>query len=202
MAYNQFSIDAVRKNFGIEVIGEQTLFEKITPVSPSELLKKFLERCLPLGSAIGTEKAWSEFIIAPILAELVEIAQHHISLFSGVDFTVDEEKGLAGRCDFLISASRVQYSITAPILAVVEAKNENLHLGLGQCMAEMIAAQIFNTKEGNSIQSVYGSVTTGSIWRFMKLEDHKIHIDQKEYFIEPLDVLLGILWAMVSEQNA
>jgi len=202
VAYNKFTIDSVRKLFGIKLIGDEFLFNDIHPVSPSDVLSKYLERYLPLGSAIGTEKARSEFIIAPILAELTEITEHRISLFSGIEFNVDEEKGLNGRCDFIISASDIQYSLTSPILTVVEAKNDNINSGFGQCMAEMIAARIFNESEGNKRNAVYGLVTTGSIWRFLKLEDDKIYIDKKEYFIESLDRILGILSQIVSETKA
>ena len=202
VAYNKFTIDSVRKLFGIKLIGDEFLFKDIHPVSPSDVLSKYLERYLPLGSAIGTEKARSEFIIAPILAELTEITEHRISLFSGIEFNVDEEKGLNGRCDFIISASDIQYSLTSPILTVVEAKNDNINSGFGQCMAEMIAARIFNESEGNKRNAVYGLVTTGSIWRFLKLEDDKIYIDKKEYFIESLDRILGILSQIVSETKA
>ena len=162
MAYNRFTIDAVRKAFGIRIVGDTSLFNGVDPVEPSDILVKFLERYLPLGSAIGTEKARSEFIIAPILAELTELTHHAVSLFSGVEFNVDEEQGLTGRCDFLLSASSVQYTIEAPVLAVVEAKNENINSGLGQCMAEMIATRIFNENEGKYLDHVYGAVTTGS----------------------------------------
>ena len=89
MAYNRFTIDAVRKAFGIRIVGDTSLFNGVDPVEPSDILVKFLERYLPLGSAIGTEKARSEFIIAPILAELTELTHHAVSLFSGVEFNVD-----------------------------------------------------------------------------------------------------------------
>lgn len=186
---------------GIEIRGHIFLFEPIKPVEPSEVLKKFLARYLSLGSAIGTEKARSEFIIAPILAELTELTNHSVSLFSGVEFNIDEEKGLNGRCDFIVSASSVQYSLEAPILIVVEAKNDNLNSGLGQCMAEMVAAQIFNHQEGLKRNYVYGSVTTGSVWRFLKLQDNHIYIDNQEYFIDKLENILGILISIVSEET-
>ncbi len=199
MAYNRFTIDSVRKEFGIKIIGDEAIFKDIHPVPPSDVLSGFLERYLPLGSAIGTEKARSEFIIAPVLAELTEIKKHGVSLFSGIEFNVDEEKGLNGRCDFIISSSNIQYTLTAPVMTVVEAKNDNINAGLGQCMAEMIAARIFNESEGNKRKTVYGSVTTGSVWRFLKLEDDRIYIDKKEYFIESLERILGILSQIVSE---
>ena len=199
MAYNKFTIDSVRKTFGIEIISDQKLFPAVVPVAPSDVLRKFLELYVPLGSAIGTEKARSEFIIAPILAELTELTQHQVSLFSGIDFNVDEERGLTGRCDFMLSASSVQYSLIAPVLAVVEAKNENLNAGLGQCMAEMIASQLFNRNEGSQRQAIYGTVTTGSVWKFLKLEESRIYIDSREYFLESLELILGILLKIVKE---
>lgn len=202
MAYNRFTIDLVRKTFGISIVGDTSLFDGIDPAEPSEVLVKFLERYLPLGSAIGTEKARSEFIIAPILAELTELTHHAVSLFSGVEFNVDEAQGLTGRCDFLLSASNVQYAIEAPVLAVVEAKNENINSGLGQCMAEMVATRIFNENEGRHLNNVYGAVTTGSVWRFLKLRDDVIYIDRPEYFIDNLNTLLGILIYIVSNHDA
>lgn len=202
MAYNGFTINAIRKEFGIKIIGDILLFKDVQPVQPSEILAGFLDRYLPLASAIGTEKARSEFIVAPILAELTEISNHQISLFSGVEFNVDEDKGLKGRCDFIISASNVQYVLTAPVLTIVEAKNDNINSGFGQCMAEMIAARIFNESEGNIRKNVYGSVTTGSVWRFLKLREDSIYIDKKEYFIESLEQILGILFSIASEEES
>ena len=34
--------------------------------------------------------------------------------------------------------------LTAPLIAIVEAKNDNIHNGLGQCIAAMFAAWEFN----------------------------------------------------------
>lgn len=201
MAYNKFTIDLVKKNFGIKILGNAILFEPVKPIKPSDILEKYLERYLPLASAIGTEKARSEFIIAPILAEMTELTNHSISLFSGVEFNIDEEKGLNGRCDFIMSGSSVQYHLECPILIVVEAKNDNINSWLGQCMAEMVAAQIFNQNEGLNKTSVYGSVTTGSVWRFLKLQDNQIYIDKKEYFIDQLNNILGILVSMIPGEN-
>jgi hypothetical protein len=66
-------------------------------------------------------------------------------------------------------------------------------------MAEMIAVQIFNAKEGLPPQTVYGAVTTGSVWKFLKLDETRICIDTKEYFIESLELILGILLAIVKK---
>jgi len=198
MAYNKFTINQIRKQFDIQVTEASSLFPSITPVAPNETLRDLLTRYIPLAEAIGTEKAKSEFIVAPILAELRELRHQQISLFSGLEFNVDEAQGLTGRCDYIISQSPLQFSLTAPILVMVEAKNDNINEGLGQCMAEMIAAQRFNQREGNEAKTIYGCVTTGSVWRFLKLEEKQIWIDDKQYFIESLETILGILVQITS----
>lgn len=199
MAYNKFTINQIRKQFEIQVIESPNLFVNVPPVSPSEVLLKLLTSYIPLAEAIGTEKAKSEFIVAPILAELREIAHQQISLFSGVEFNIDEARGLTGRCDYIISSSPLQFSLTSPVLMMVEAKNDNINDGLGQCMAEMIAAQQFNLQEGNEAKSVYGCVTTGSIWRFLKLDSKQIWIDDKQYFIESPEFVFGILVYIIKQ---
>jgi hypothetical protein len=105
--------------------------------------------------------------------------------------------GLNGTCDFLISKSPEQLIIEAPAVAIVEANKENLKGGLGQCMAEMVAAQRFNEANQQPNQVVYGSVTSGNLWTFLKLEKDTVTIDLTDYLVAPVDQLLGILVWMI-----
>lgn len=84
-------------------------------------------------------------------------------------------------------------SIKSPVLTIVEAKKENLNAGLGQCLAEMVAAQIFNQRSNREISTVYGVVTSGNIWKFLQLSQNQVHIDLTEYFIGNVEKILGIL---------
>ena len=136
-------------------------------------------------------------IVAPILIELRKQFNNRIGLFSGKDFTVDSLRGLNGFCDFLISKSPEQLIIEAPVIALVEAKNDNIESSLAQCMAETIAAQLFNQQKGNEIKKVYGVVTTGSLWKFMQLEDQTISLDLNEYFVGNLGKIIGILRSFI-----
>jgi hypothetical protein len=137
-------------------------------------------------------------IIAPVLIEIKNLFSEEISLFSGVDFNVEPEQGLNGVCDFIIGKSPEQLFITSPIVTIVEAKNENIKVGLGQCVAEMIAAQLFNQKEGNDIDVIYGIVTTGNMWKFLKLQNQIVYIDFSEYYIKDIQKILGILSNTIS----
>ena len=193
MPYSQFSVEQIKTTFGIAFSSKMGLFADIPEIVPSSFLQETLQFNLPLALEINSEKARSELIVAPILVEIKKLLPQRMSLFSGREFNVDAARGLSGYCDFLISRSPEQLVIESPVIALVEAKNDNIQSGLGQCMAETIAAQIFNQRQENDIQTIYGVITTGSIWKFFKLEGIAIEIDTSEYFINNVGKILGIL---------
>jgi hypothetical protein len=197
MAYNQFSLDDIKQRLGIVLREQVDLFESIAPVTPSNLLQETLRDAAPIALMVSTEKSRSEMIIAPILLEVRRRHGGNVSLFSGTEFNVDESRGLVGYCDWLLARSPEQLAIEAPVLAVVEAKNENLRQGVPQCIAEMVAAQTFNAKRGRK-SAVHGAITTGDIWRFMRLRDSQVDLDLTMYYLDNVDKVLGILVAMTA----
>lgn len=197
MPYSQFTIDVISETFGFAISERIGMFTNVPAVDYSTLLAQTLKEYIPLAVAIATEKARSEFIIAPILFELKKQLANRISLFSGKEFNVAPEQGLSGFCDFLISLSPEQLFIQAPVVTIVEAKNDNIQSGLGQCIAEMIAAKLFNERKENKIEVIYGVVTTGSIWKFLRLIEQRIEVDLDEYFIQDIGKILGILRSFV-----
>jgi hypothetical protein len=194
MAYSDFTLSKFKKNFNIKIDEQADLFANIEPLEVSNILINALEETAELALAINTEKARSEMIITPILLEIRRKTSCQISLFSGNNFDVDIEKGLNGYCDFIISRSKEQLMINAPVVIIVEAKNENIKDGLGQCAAAMLAAQLFNQQEENDIKTIYGAITTGDIWKFMKLEGSDLFIDLNNYYIQEIGKILGILY--------
>ena len=197
MADSDWTLREVIKRFQLQLDDQSELFAPLLPVEPSAWLRSILDETAALALAIHTEKARSELIVAPILVEVRRRAKQTVSLFSGVDFSVDPANGLSGVCDFIISQSPEQLFVNAPVLAIVEAKNDNIKSGLGQCIAEMIAAQIFNAREGTMIETVYGVVTTGSIWKFLRLQQTQVSIDRPEYYLDDLATILAMLFMMV-----
>ena len=200
MAYSNFSLESVRTAFELEIVESTGIFSEIESVDPSAHLTTALARNVPLAITINTEKAKSELIIADVLVELREYFEHRISLFSGIDFSIDDENGLTGVCDFLVSLSPVQSFLEAPVIILVEAKKDDLTIGLGQCVAEMLAAQRFNAEKDNDIPYIYGTTTSGTDWRFLKLEGQRLYIDMGVYPIAQCDKILGILSSMVEQQ--
>ena len=193
LSYSKFTLENAQKNFELTLEENQDLFDEIQPVKPSEILTTILREYIPLATAVNTEKARSELLISQILADVRRQLNYQISLFSGTEFNVEEELGLQGYCDFLLSFSSEQYFITAPVIAIVEAKNENIIRGLGQCVASMVGAQLFNQRSGNPVKVIYGAVTTGTNWKFLTLEEKIVRIDAGEYYIKEVDKILGII---------
>jgi hypothetical protein len=196
MPYNNFTIEEVREKFDL-IFKAKSFFPELEEIPPSGWLKETLIKTLPLTRMVGSEKARSEFIIAPILVELRELAKDEISIFSGREFNVDRELGLNGICDFLISKSSDQLTLNAPVLALVEAKKGILEDGWGQCIAEMVAAKKFNESKGRPISFIYGIVTSGSLWHFLQLQENLVLLDPNEYSLSPIEKLLALLNWMV-----
>ena len=201
MPYSSFTIKKIQKEFSVEIIENTGLFSSIESREIGNHLKETLSDNVSLAVAINTEKARSELIIAPVLIEIRKIFDKKISFFTGIELNVDKERDLTGFCDYIIGKSPEQLFLNTPVITIVEAKNENIMSGLGQCSAEMIASRIFNEQEGTTLSKIYGVVTSGNIWKFLKLEDNKIYIDLDDYSIKEVSKVLGILCSMI-EQNA
>ncbi|MBD2181770.1 hypothetical protein H6S82_20795 [Planktothrix sp. FACHB-1355] len=202
MAYSDFTLEKVQKAFGLTISDRVNLFANIPELESSNWLKETLDYNVPIALGSNTEKARSELIIAPILVELRKQLNSEIGLFSGIDFTVDPNRGLNGSCDFIISNSPQLLILRAPAIMLVEAKKENINAGLGQCVAEMVAAQIFNEREGEEVADIYGVVTTGEIWKFLKLTGELVQIDLVEYFLNNINKILGILASAVPKNSS
>ena len=197
MAYSDFTLRDVVDRFGLTLIEVPDLFGNVAEIEPGPLLCAMLPEFLPLALAINTEKARSEFVIAPVLFELRRLHAGEISLFSGVELEADVSRGLNGICDFIVSRSPRQHVLGPPLITIVEAKNDNLRSGLGQCIAAMVAAQIINQTAGAAVATVHGAVTTGTAWKFLVLQGLTITLDLVEYHIEGVEKIMGILDRMV-----
>src|SRR5262249_35373497 len=192
MAFQNFSFPQVEQDLGLTVT-DANLFPQVPEagVRP-EFLAQVLEGA-NLASAINTEKARSEFVIAPVLFELRRLHGGRFGLFSGVELNADPARGLNGVCDFVITKSPRQHILSTPLITIVEAKNDNLRTGLGQCVATMCAAQVLNEAAAAPVAAVYGVVTTGTAWKFLRLQGTQVALDLIEYHVESLGKIMGIL---------
>lgn len=197
MGYRAFTIAELKSRFGVRFEEGRPLFADVPPLPASDFLKTTLAENIPLALAISTEKARSEMIIAPILLEVRRRAGVPLSFFSGTEFDVDSDQGLNGECDFLLSRSSEQLTVEAPVVAmIVNAKNDNIKSGLPECVAQLIAAQLFNRSRDRECVPIFGAVTTGSSWQFLRLNSDVVSIDGIEFYITEVDRILGVFVTM------
>ena len=192
MAYNNFTLDSVKHQFNLNLI-DSPFCDDLPTAEPQPEFLTIIGQWLLLAQRARSEKAKSELLVSPILVEARRLVNETVQLFSGEEFNVDRDRGLNGFCDFVFSRSTAPFLIEVPVLMLVEAKRGELDAGLGQCVAEMVAAQIYNHAEGKDVLIVYGSVTSGKLWQFLKLEGNDVTIDITEYSVMPIQKILGIL---------
>ncbi|MGL5060527.1 MAG: hypothetical protein ACRC62_11160 [Microcoleus sp.] len=196
MSYKSFTFKQLKEQFGLQQsISSIFRTAEIIPVEPSDWLRKTLE--IAAHTALTTEKERSERIVSPILLESREHNNRQFSIFSGALFDVDITRGLNGECDFLLSCVPFDFEIQVPVFALIEAKRGEIEPGLSQCAAQMVAAKIFNDRANNPISTIFGCVTTGDVWRFLKLAGDNLTIDADVYYLNNLSVILGVLQAIV-----
>lgn len=195
MAFRDFSFPQVEHDLGLHLL-DTDLFSTVSPCPVRAAVAEVVQDGAQLALANSTEKAKSEFIIAPVLLELRRLAAGKIALFSGVEWDVDSARGLNGYCDFLLTRGGSEHVLRAPFVAVVEAKNDLIRTGLGPCIAAMVAARISNERSGERVGPVFGVVSTGAAWKFLRLDGDELRLDRAEYFIDNLPKVMGILKAI------
>lgn len=197
MAYTDFDLPEVVQQFKLKLT-QTSLMEAIPPHAPTPWLSDTLQ----LGRLVAytSEKSRSEFIVAPILLTCRELQGPECALHSGIRLDVDAEKGLRGECDFILAHAPQLPILQAPLLVVVEAKKQDIEEGLGQCAAQMVAAHKFNEQQGKPRPRVFGCVTSGETWQFLRLEGDTLVIDAVRYYLGDIEKILGILLAIVSER--
>lgn len=191
MSYSEFTLETLRHAFGLNV-RDQILFEQVGTIEPSPWLQEALGKGMDL--AFISEKARSEFIVAPVLMACRDLVGHQFRVYSGASLNADPDRGLKGECDFILARSESAFVFQAPLMVILEAKKQDIEEGLGQCAAQMLGATIYNKKEGKPVPFVYGCVTTGEFWQFVKLAGEDFIIHPQRYSIKEL---ASILWLLV-----
>ncbi len=200
MEYSDFSLEMAVGRLDLTLSDRLDLFSCVNALEISSFLQTALERWAPRAWEVNTEKARSELIISPILMEATYLTSGRLGVFSGVSLDVDRERGLFGRCDFLVARKAGPFLLGSPLLAVVEAKNEDIPGNLGQCVAEMVAARVLNERKGNPTPVVHGAVTTGSEWLFLRLDGDVVTFDSRDRTLDDVGKILAYLAAIGADE--
>jgi hypothetical protein len=194
MAYGDFTLDEIESRFGIKN-RVAAIFVQPESVSPTPSLIEALQNAAELP--VRSEKARSESIVYPILVEMRKRNHKFFTIYSGDNLDVDKEQGLVGQCDFILAKDIRSFNLNYPIIQIVEAKRNDIEVGVPQCAAQLIGARQFNQKKKIEIERTYGCVTTGQEWLFMYLENDEIIVDEKMYFLVEIEELLGVFQQML-----
>ena len=197
MAYSDFTLETAIAKLGIAT-QLAVLFPDLNPVPIPDWLREILAKRTPL--ALISEKSRSEFIVAPVLLASRELSHERLAIYSGQRLDIDPEKGLVGECDFILTLSPPILPLRSPIVTLVEAKKNDVEAGLGQCMAQMVAAQLFNQSGGQSSRPVFGCVTTGEIWQFLQLATSVVSLDERRYYLDDVGSILAVFQRIVAQE--
>jgi hypothetical protein len=196
MAYNDFTLERVEKTLGVTA-EPLDLFPGLTPIPVPSWLQEALTRGMELS--LLSEKARSEFIVGPILLASRALSHDAVSIYSGQRLDVKPEQGLTGECDFILAAPPPVPLLRSPLVTIVEAKKHDIEAGLGQCVAQMVGARYFNEQAGKSVPRLFGCVTTGEAWQFLRLEGTAAGIDRRRYYIDNVGLVLAVWQAVISQ---
>ena len=199
MAYAKFtSLIKFCKQFNLTQNTNLHLFEAVKHFD-FEVSNRLLEDLEEANQyPMYSEKAKSELIITPILKELKR-KNAGISIFSGFTLNIESLPDLNGVPDFVLSAKANLVEIEAPIFCLMESKNKAPDEGFAQCAAEMYAARLFNKETNEPYETIYGAVTNGFEWVFMKLENQTLFIDANRYYLNQPQILLSLLQHIVNQ---
>jgi hypothetical protein len=195
MAYSDFTMDMVRREFGITV-RDRTLFDPIGDLVPSPWLRESLEK--GAAPAFISEKARAEFVVAPILIECRERMQNRVNIFSGIRLDVDPERGLKGECDFILARTPSAKVLQWPLMLILEAKKHDIEEGASQCAAQLVGACRYNERDGRPLPFIYGCVTNGDLWLFLKLHGTELQVHPQ---ILAINEISKVLWFLVECLN-
>jgi hypothetical protein len=198
MAYSSYkNLKKVVEKFGIKTEpGYIFSNEDIKLIEPSDWLKLSLQKAERLG--FYSEKERSERLVHPVLAELVDIYDNQITLYSGQELNVN--KDLTGECDYMLTLGRkvIDY-VSSPLFSIVEAKRQDMEHGTAQCAAQLIGAKKYNENDGIELPYLYGATTDGQKWRFLRFKDNVVTVHDSYYFLDNLPTLLGVLSYLVED---
>jgi len=200
MSYADFTLEAVESAFGL-ISRPGDLFPGLEPITVPDWLRDDLDRAQRVA-ALVSEKARSEFLVVPILMAACELGKSELAIYSGQRLDVDPARGLLGECDYIIALTPPIPRLRAPLIATLEAKKGEIEPALGQCAAQMVGARLFNERAGQGEFHVYGCVTSGEVWQFLRLDQSELIIERSRLFVDNVGGILATMQAIFRENRA
>lgn len=176
-------VTAFGYSFSLEVMDLPKTSEKYEFI---KTLQETLYTILPKIN-LNSETAKREFLIAPLLLELVKAT--NVSIY--VEYLLEIDDKLSGLLDYLLVAHQN--------MIIIEAKRKDIDNGFNQLAVELIALDKY--EENDTIQYLYGAVTLGDLWKFGILDRKKKHIIKNIHshtIPEDIEEVFSILLSIVN----
>jgi hypothetical protein len=199
MTYKDFTLESAEALLGLAA-EPGDLFPELTPAPVPTWLVDHLARGYRVA-ALVSEKARSEFLVTPVLLAIQEFAPGNLTIYSGQRLDVDPERGLTGECDYILALTPPLPRLRAPFAVILEAKKGDVEAGLGQCLAQMEAARLFNERAGVPPKPIFGCVTSGENWQFMCLEGESAIVDRERFYLDNVGGILGAFRSIISQTS-
>lgn len=196
MSYNDFTLESAEARFEVVTVPGD-LFPGVLPLQAPAWLRDLLARG-QAAAALVSEKARSEFLVTPVLLACRDLVTGDLAIYSGQRLDVDEELGLTGECDYILARTPPVPRLRAPLMTVLEAKRGDIESGLGQCVAQMVGARLFNEHANCPVRQVFGVVTTGEAWQFLRLAGQAVTLHRERLFITGLGGILAALQSILT----
>jgi hypothetical protein len=196
LPYPDFTLESAEARFAVVAV-PCDLFPNLAPLPVPDWLRDLLARGQAVA-ALVSEKARSEFLVAPVLLACRDLVSGDLSIYSGQRLDVAAELGLTGECDYILALTPPVPRLRAPLVTVLEAKRGDIELGLGQCVAQMVGARLFNEQAGCPPRPIFGVVTAGESWQFLRLEGATVTLHRERLFIAGVGGVLGALKSILS----
>ena len=183
----------VLEGFGYDFASERlNLAQSAEPLPWASTLQARLEFALRT-LVLDSEMARREFLIAPILFEIVL----HFPFEIRTEYGIFVSSQLKGTLDYYLRSTNGEGKTSEANLLVVEAKQADMTRGFTQLATELVALDKW-TKSDTSV--LYGAVSVGNLWQFGALyrSEKKVVQDVRVYTVpDNLDELLRVLIAIL-----
>jgi hypothetical protein len=125
-----------------------------------------------------------EFLIAPVLAELL----HYTTARLSVEMPLIVTKQLQGTLDYYLDADQQ--------LLIIEAKNADLQRGFTQLAVELIALACANA--ATATNQCYGVISIGDVWQFGVLDRQNKQVQQDINLFRVLEDVENLLQVLIA----
>ena len=181
--YRKYTATELKKIFRVEIKNPEDLFKGFTPSGReyNDLQATVMQMSVRLRlSKFDNEATRGSLLVSRILWAASEVYQLGVFFEPTITYPQDDTFNLPhplnGSYDGALSLDEID--LIAPVISVVEVKRSSLSDGLGQCIAEM-----YTTMRVFQQEKVYGIITDGEVWEFLRLENSVISVDNSNYHI-------------------